>query len=89
MPNRIIECIRPDSCPRCGTREFCKHTKYSKKVVDLRFMRQGVKKWVTLYRFHWYRCNKCRCVFQPEEVRWGKGKFGPSIVAYSLYLNIE
>src|SRR5215471_210765 len=35
------------------------------------------------------QCQQCAVVFQPEETCWGKGKFGPGIKTYSLYLNIE
>lgn len=52
-------------------------------------MRYGIKRWVTCYRFHRYQCKSCGAVFQPEEMSWGKSKFGSEIRAYSLYLNIE
>ena len=52
-------------------------------------MRHGIKRWITRYRFHRYLCQSCRTVFQPEETRWGKGKYGSEIIAYALYLNIE
>jgi predicted RecB family nuclease len=88
-PNKTIECPRPRSCPKCASANFFKHTKYSKTLVDLKFMRRGIKRWVTRYRFHRYQCQACGVVFQPEETCWGKGKFGPGIKAYSIYLNIE
>ena len=88
-PNKLIACLPPRSCPKCASANFFKHTKYSKTVIDLKFMRHGIKKWVTRYRFHRYRCQVCGAVFQPEETCWGKSKFGPGIKAYSLYLTIE
>jgi len=88
-PNKTIECLSPRSCPKCGSANFFKHTKYSKTVIDLKFMRHGIKRWVTRYRFHRYQCQGCGTVFQPEETCWGKSKFGSGIKAYSLYLTIE
>jgi predicted RecB family nuclease len=88
-PNETIECPRPRKCPKCASRKFAKHSKYAKTLVDLKFMRHGIKRWITRYRFHWYHCKRCRALVQPEETRWGKGKFGSEIKAYSLYLNIE
>jgi predicted RecB family nuclease len=88
-PNKIVVCPRPHSCPKCASAKFFKHTKYSKTIVDLKFMRHGIKRWITLYRFHRYQCQRCGAVFQPEETCWGKGKFGRRITAYALYLNIE
>jgi predicted RecB family nuclease len=88
-PNKTIECARPRACPKCTSAKFFKHTKYSKTTVDLKFMRHGIKRWITRYRFHRYLCQNCGVVFQPEETCWGKGKFGSELTAYSLYLNIE
>jgi predicted RecB family nuclease len=88
-PNKILECPRPQLCPKCASAKFFKHTKYSKTIVDLKFMQHGIKRWINCYRFHRYQCQQCAVVFQPEEICWGKGKYGPEIKAYSLYLNIE
>jgi predicted RecB family nuclease len=88
-PNKTIECPTPRSCPKCASVKFFKHTKYSKTLVDLKFMRHGIKRWITRYRYHRYQCQSCGAVFQPEETCWGKGRFGSEIKAYSLYLNIK
>jgi predicted RecB family nuclease len=88
-PNKIIDCAPPSSCPRCASAKFFKHTKYSKTIFDLKFMRHGIKRWVARYRFHRYHCQCCGTVFQPKETCWGKGRYGSGIMAYSLYLNIE
>ncbi len=88
-PNKTIECSRPRRCPKCASKTFYKHTKYTKTVFDLKFMRHGLKRWITRYRFHRYRCLGCRTVFQPQETCWGKGKYGSEIRAYSLYLSID
>ena len=88
-PNKTIECPRPRNCPKCTSANFFRHTIYTKTIFDLKFMRHGIKRWITRYRFHRYQCQTCRTVFQPEETCWGKGKFGSEITAYALHLNIE
>jgi hypothetical protein len=88
-PNKTIECPRPRSCPKCASRKFSKHTKYTKTLFDLKFMRHGIKRWITRYRFHWFHCKSCHTLVQPEQTRWGKAKYGPDLIAYSLYLSIE
>jgi len=88
-PNKTIECPRPRKCPKCASRKFFKHTKCIKTLFDLRFMRHGIKRWITRYRFHRYECQSCRTIFQPEETRWGKSIYGSEIRSYSLYLSIE
>ena len=87
--NKTIECPRPGNCPKCASVKFFKHAKYTKTVFDLKFMRHGIKRWITRYAFHRYQCQGCRTIFQPKETCWGKGKFGSELTAYSLYLNIE
>jgi predicted RecB family nuclease len=87
--NKTIECPRPRNCPKCASEKFVKHAKYTKTVFNLKFMRHGIKRWITRYRFHRYLCQSCRTVFQPVETRWGKGKYGSEIIAYALYLSIE
>jgi predicted RecB family nuclease len=88
-PNKIIECRRPRNCPKCASTKFFRHAKYAKTLFDLKFMRHGIKRWITRYRFHRYQCQSCRTIFQPEETGWGKDKFGSELTAYSLYLSIE
>ena len=88
-PDKTIECPTPRSCPKCASANFFKHAKYSKTVIDLKFMRHGLKRMVTRYRFHRYQCHRCGTVFQPEETCWGKRRYGSGIAAYALYLNIE
>ena len=88
-PSKTVECARPRSRPKCSWPHFFKHTKSSKTVLDLKFMRHGIKRWITRYCFHNYQCQKCGAVFPPEEKCWARGKLGSEIIAYALYLNIE
>ena len=88
-PSKTVECARPRSCPKCSSPHFFKHTKSSKTVLDLKFMRYGIKRWITRYCFHNYQCQNCGAVFPPEEKCWARGKLGSEIIAYALYLNIE
>jgi predicted RecB family nuclease len=88
-PSKTVECAQPRSCPKCNSPHFFKHTKSSKTVFDLKFMRYGIKRWITRYCFHNYQCQNCGAVFPPEEKCWDRGKLGSEIIAYALYLNIE
>jgi predicted RecB family nuclease len=88
-PNKIIECGRASACPKCLSEWVVKHEKYGKTVVDLKFTHNGLKRWVTRYRFHRYLCQRCGATFYPEERCWTGSKYGPELIAYALYLNIE
>jgi predicted RecB family nuclease len=87
-PNKTIECPPPRSCPECDSTKFFGHGKVSKIVIDLKFMRHGIKRWIILYRFHRYKCQGCGATFFPEKMGWTRSKFGPEIFAYSVYQNI-
>jgi len=88
VPDTTIECPRPRCCPKCDSIEMFGHGKASKIVFDLKFMLHGVKRWISRYRFHRYRCLTCGATFFPEQRCWARGKFGSGIVAYALYQNI-
>ena len=87
-PNKTIECPRPRSCPKCGSTNFFGHGKRSKTVLDLKFMRHGIKRWIIRYRFRRYKCQDCGATFFPEKRGWAQSKLGAGILAYSLYQNI-
>lgn len=88
-PDKIIECGRARSCPKCNSVHFFGHGRASKTVIDLRFMHHGLKRWIVQYRFHRYKCQSCGATFYPQERCWTRSPFGPELMAYALYLNIE
>jgi transposase-like protein len=89
MPNTTIEYSRPSSCPACKSKLVYGHGKRSRTVIDLRFMRHGVKRWITRYIAQRYRCPSCRSTFYPPDRQWTTSKYGPDLVAYTIYQNIE
>jgi len=88
-PNKIIECPRPVSCSKCNSTDFIGHGTASKTVLDVRFMPHGIKRWITRYNFHRYKCQRCGVTFYSEERPWTRSKYGSELVAYSLYQNID
>ncbi len=89
MPNTTIEYSRPSSCPTCKLNLVYAHGKRTRTVVDLRFMRHGVKRWVTRYIVRRYRCPSCRSTFYPPDRQLPIRKYGPNLVAYTIYQNID
>ena len=65
-PDTTIECPRPHCCPKCNSTEMFGHGKASKTVMDIKFMRHGVKRWISRYRFHRYKCLTCGATFYPR-----------------------
>ncbi len=88
VADAAIECPRPRCCPKCNSTEMVGHGKASKTVLDIRFMRHGVKRWISRYSFHRYKCLICGATFKPAQKWWTRSKFGTEIIAYALYQNI-
>jgi predicted RecB family nuclease len=88
-PNTTIEYSRPLSCPTCRSTQVYGHGKISRTVVDLRFLRHGIKRWTTRHDAHRYRCQSCRSTFYPLDRHWTAKRYGPNLTAYAIYLNIE
>jgi predicted RecB family nuclease len=88
-PNTSIECPRPSRCPDCNSKLIYRHGgKRSATLIDLKFMRYGVKRWIARYVTQRYRCRSCLRTFYSPGWRW-TGKYGPDLVAYTIYQNIE
>jgi predicted RecB family nuclease len=88
-PNTTIEYARPSSCPTCNSELVYKHEKKNRTVIDLRFIRNGIKRWITLHAAHRYQCSSCKTTFYPLDRLLLKSKYGPKLIAYVIYLNIE
>jgi predicted RecB family nuclease len=89
VPNTTIEYSRPLSCPTCGSKPVYVHGKRSRIVVDLRFMRHGVKRWIARHIVQRYRCPSCGSVFSPPDRLRTNSKYGADLIAYAIYQNIE
>jgi len=87
--NKSVDWPGPATCPKCGALKIYKNQTASKTVIDVRFGSASVRKWVTKYRFHYFRCPTCRAVFHNSERAWGGQKFGPNLRAFCVYQNIE
>ena len=88
-PNTTTEYLRPSYCPTCNSDIVYKHVRANRTVIDLRFMQHGIKRWITRYTGHRYQCSLCRNTFLPPGRCLPRNQYGPGLVAYSIYLNIE
>jgi predicted RecB family nuclease len=88
-PNTTIEYSRPPSCPSCKSMTIYMHGRRSRIVIDLRFMRHGIKRWVIRHIGRRYRCPSCGRIIHPHDRPTVGSRFGPNLVAYTIYQNIE
>jgi hypothetical protein len=88
-PNTTIEYPRPRRCRRCHSKAVVRHTCKSKRVIDLRFMRHGLKRWVTRHVLRRYLCKSCGKAFSAHDRPFTAHKYGSGLTAYMMYMNIE
>jgi len=88
-PNATIDYPRPSCCPTCKSKKIYGHDWRHKTIIDLRFMKHGIKRWITRYIIHRYRCQSCGSNFRQSDSRWTAAKYGPDLIAYAMYQNIE
>ena len=88
-PNTTIEYSRPSSCPTCESKIVYMHGKKNRIVIDLRFMRHGIKRWITRYVVRRYRCPSCGAIIHPHDRQRFSSRYGPNLVAYTIYQNIQ
>jgi predicted RecB family nuclease len=81
-----IEDDRPLLCQRCKSTTHWISRKNTKIVMNLRLLRNGIKRNIVEYIYSTYRCGKCRAETnrRPTESRLGR-----ELRAYIIYLIIE
>src|SRR4029077_18557368 len=57
-------------------------------LVDLRFFRGGVKKWIIKYRSWRYKCISCNILFSSRRLQEATVCYGNGLVSWSVYHNV-
>jgi predicted RecB family nuclease len=87
-PNKVLQ-IEAKKCLSCGSRKISQLRPVKRTVVDLKFFRGGVKKWITDYLSWNYKCTKCGTLFVPEGVPPGRAtKYGQGLATWCIYNNV-
>ncbi len=86
-PNKIVTlcCQR---CPQCRKKTIEKKKGISHTLIDLKFSRSGVKKWITRFDAWRYRCLKCKHQFTAEKKGRGRPqKYGNGLMSWCVYIS--
>jgi len=85
-PNRkvTLECR---NCPRCSSKMIEKIKSMRRSLIDLKFLRAGVKKWITLFDSSRYHCRKCQHAFSSDERFPNPPKYGHGLMCWCVYIN--
>ena len=84
-PNRIID-IECKRCPRCQKKSIDELKQMGRLLIDLKFFRTGVKKWITKFHSYRYKCRKCGYVFSSEARSRGRPyRYGHALMSWCVY----
>ena len=87
-PNKVFQ-IEAERCVSCGSTKISQLRAVKRTVIDLKFFRGGVKKWITDCLSWNYKCAKCRTLFVPDGVPGGRApKYGHGLVTWCMYNNL-
>ena len=81
--------ITPSQCPQCGHEEYRRIHQVSRIITDLKFIKNGLKKWVVEFKSWECHCYKCRKNFIPEAFSKKQRKhYGPNLVAWIIHQHV-
>jgi predicted RecB family nuclease len=89
--NREINVIKSRVCPWCKSKEIQivgGNKRFSKVVIDLKFFKGGVKRWLTRYKTDYQRCLSCEKRFYPVKYRKLRRKYGHNLISWVVYQHI-
>ena len=84
-PNKSIPEPKREACPFCNKIAKKCFKALSKKIIDLRFSKSGVKRWVTQLNSRIYYCQKCKKEFIPQWYKNVEKKYGHDLMAWTMY----
>ena len=88
--NITIIIAKPEKCPRCSKKLLRKqHQSYNRTIYDIKFIKGGVKKWVTKYIVNVHRCSKCGKLITSNIPAVDQHQYGYNIRLLTIYFNID
>ena len=61
--------LTPEFCPNCHHTKFRQLTHKTKTIVDLKFIKNGIKKWALECHGGRFQCLKCKHSFSPKDLK--------------------
>lgn len=83
-----VESIESHRCPQCKSKKIVKAKQMSHDVIDLKFFKSGMKRWITRVLSWRYSCSKCGNSFRSEERPPNPTKYGHGLMSWFVYSNV-
>ena len=77
-----------ERCPGCNSTNLFQIGTSRRQIIDLKFFRDGVKRWASKYQSWNYRCGKCDSIFTHPEFPQVTTKFGRGLMSWCIYQNV-
>ena len=90
VPTRVnkVESIESQRCPQCQTKKIIKGRQLGHDIIDLKFFKNGIKKWIIRVLSWRYRCSKCKYSFSSEERSPNPPRYGHGLMSWFVYSNV-
>ena len=86
-PNTTI-IVERQRCPTCQSKRLRERYLSDYFVLDLKFTKTGVRRFVTKFSARNYWCLKCKYSFSARGGRGNRIKFGRSLLVWCVYCNV-
>ncbi len=87
-PNVSLPASKKEPCPICNKNTRKTSSNISKKIVDLKFSKSGVKRWITQLNSNLFYCVRCKKPFIPLWYKSVDRKCGHNLMAWTMYQHI-
>jgi predicted RecB family nuclease len=85
--NKVVE-LACKRCPACNSKRLFQIGNIAHQIIDLKYFRDGVKRWVTKFKSWNYRCGKCDSIFTHPEFPQVATKYGRGLISWCIYQNV-
>jgi predicted RecB family nuclease len=85
--NKVVE-LTCKRCSACNSKKLRQIGSITQQIIDLKFFRDGVKRWVTKYQSWNYHCEKCDNIFIHAEFPQVTTKYGRGLISWCIYQNV-
>jgi len=86
-PTRILA-FKSEVCPQCKGQQIFARKSLSKKIVDLNFIRTGIRVIISQYTSYRYSCQTCQHRFIPTAYPTQRLKIGHHLIVWTIYQHI-
>jgi predicted RecB family nuclease len=85
--NKVIE-LACKRCPDCNSKRLFQIGNITHQIIDLKYFRDGVKRWVTKFQSCKYRCGKCDSIFTHPDFPQVTTKYGRGLISWCIYQSV-